>query len=75
MPSIEEIIMEKDLCSLFRASLARGKNMIPNKHRVVGRIRAFEPMSIDDLEGFMDREVVSELEKFKRWSVLKEIRR
>ncbi|KAH9411097.1 hypothetical protein HK407_08g12410 [Ordospora pajunii] len=75
MPSIDEIIVEKDLCGLFRAALARGDSMVPSRHRVIGRIRALGPLSIDDLEGFMDREVVNELERFKRWSVLKEIKR
>lgn len=75
MPSIDEIISTRDLVELFRTVVRRGEAMIPDRRRVVRRIRALAPLSVDDLEGFEDKDVLVELERHGRWSVLREMRR
>lgn len=77
MPTVDEIIGEKDLVRLFRAIVSGGggETGIPNRHRVVRKIKTFGPLSVDDLEGLCDEDIMAELEGCRRWSILREIRR
>nr|AGE95906.1 hypothetical protein ECU07_1240 [Encephalitozoon cuniculi] len=74
MVSIDEIIGEKDLVRLFETIVKKGEIALPNKQRVIRRIREFGPLSVEDLEGLWDSDVLAELEGCRRWSVLKKVR-
>lgn len=69
MPSVEDIIGCGDLEALFADAV--GGRGVPNRTEMMRKIRAFAPLSAADVVD--DRDVVAELERCGRWSVLREL--
>lgn len=73
MLNIEDIISTRDLEGLFRNIMSGERALYSSRHIVVRRIRAFAPLSIGDLKGYEDEEILDELQRYERWSVLRDI--
>ncbi|KAG5859212.1 hypothetical protein KMI_08g13490 [Encephalitozoon hellem] len=75
MLSIDDIIGEKDLVQLFRTIVKNREALVPSKQRIIKRIREFGPLSVEDLEGLYDEDILAELEGSRRWSILRRVRK
>ncbi|AFM98648.1 hypothetical protein EHEL_071220 [Encephalitozoon hellem ATCC 50504] len=75
MLSIDDIIGEKDLVQLFRTIVRNREALVPSKQRIIKRIREFGPLSVEDLEGLCDEDILAELEGSRRWSILRRVRK
>lgn len=75
MLSIDDIIGEKDLVRLFRAVVKKREATTPDKQYVIRRIREFGPLTIEGLEGLCDEDILAELERSRRWSILRRVKK
>ncbi|ADM11883.2 uncharacterized protein Eint_071200 [Encephalitozoon intestinalis ATCC 50506] len=75
MLTIDEIVGEKDLVQLFRTIVRKGEVKFLNRQYIVKRIREFAPLSMEDLEGLYDEDILEELERNRRWSILRRLKR
>lgn len=74
MITIEEIINTKNLKKLFMNVVKGKREVFSNKYEVIRKIRAFAPLSFSDLEEFRGDDILIELEKYSRWSILKDLK-
>ncbi|AFN83369.1 hypothetical protein EROM_071180 [Encephalitozoon romaleae SJ-2008] len=75
MLSIDDIIGEKDLPRLFRTVVKKREATTPDKQCVIRRIREFGPLTMESLEGLYDEDILTELERSRRWSILRRVKK